>query len=51
MFNEQPKEILPVTNESNHSAVARTSINKDMEISIISKTMRRNDVIKSISET
>ena len=51
MFNEQPKEMLPVTNESNHSAVARTSIHKDMEISITSKNMRRNDVIKSISET
>ena len=51
MFNEQPKEMLTVTNESNHSAVARTSIHKDMEISITSKNMRRNDVIKSISET
>ena len=43
--------MLQVTNESNHSAVVRTSINKDIEIFMISKNMARNDVTKSISET
>ena len=50
-FNEQPKEMLPVTNESNHSAVILTSTNNKIEISIISKNLRRNDITKSISET
>ena len=43
--------MLQVTNESNHSAVVRTSINKDIEIFMISKNMARNDVTKGISET
>ena len=43
--------MLPVTNESNHSAVVRKSTNKDSNISIISENMRRNDVTKRISET
>ena len=42
--------MLQVTNESNHSAVVRTSINKDIEIFMISKNMARNDVTKGISE-
>ena len=42
--------MLPVTNENNHSAVVWTSPNKNIEISIISKNMRRNDITKSISE-
>ena len=43
--------MLPVVNESNHSAAFWTSANKDIEISIISKNMRCNDVTKRISET
>ena len=43
--------MLQVTNESNHSAVVRTSINKDIEIFMISKNMARNDVTKGISKT
>ena len=43
--------MLSVTNESNHTAVVRVSINKEIEISIISENMRGNDVTKSISET
>ena len=50
-YNEQPKVMLPVTNESNHSAAVRPSSDKDIETSIITKNIRGNDVTKSISET
>ena len=43
--------MLQVTSESNHSAVVRTSTNKDIEIFMTSKNMARNDVTKGISET
>ena len=41
----------PTANENNHSAVARTSTNKDIETSIATENMRGNDVTKTTSET
>ena len=38
--NEQPKVMLPVINESNHSAVVRASTNKEIKTSITTENMR-----------
>ena len=43
--------MLPVTNEYNHHAVVWISTNKDIETSIISEKLTRNDFSKSLSET
>ena len=42
--NEKPQVMLPTANGNNHSAVVRASTDKDIETSIATKNMRRNDV-------
>ena len=49
--NEKPQVMLPTANGNNHSAVVRASTDKDIETSIATKNMRRNDVTKTTSET
>ena len=42
--------MLPIANKNNHSAVVWASTNKDIETSIATENMRKNDVTKSTSE-
>ena len=50
-FNEQPKVMLPATDDSNHSAVVRALTNREIKTSITSENMRSNDFTKIRSET